>query len=159
MQVRSWAWAMYRRSWTAYPAGRLTRTCPMPTTPLPPMARTHEHQHTTPCFPSLPRLHLKHLPPPLSSLPALSPSTPLHHKGAGRKRDVGEKEGWAHSFPSPSSFTLPSRRRTHPLFHYTPSHASFSFLHLPLLFLVVALRANICHCYIQDCLLHESKWV
>lgn len=101
MQVRSWAWAMYRRSWTAYPAGRLTQTCPMPTTPQPPTARTHEDQHTSPCSFSLPRLHLKHLPPPLSSLPTLSPSTPSQR--------CGVKEGCRGKGGVGTQFSLPHR--------------------------------------------------
>lgn len=39
---------MYRQSWTAYPAARLTWTCPMPTRPPPLMDRTHEDHHSSP---------------------------------------------------------------------------------------------------------------
>lgn len=118
MQVRSWAWAMYRRSWTAYQAGRLTRICPMPTTRLPPTARTHEDQHTSPCSPSLPPIHFSHFPLPLSFFPPLSPSTPSQR--------CGEKEGcWGrrrgeHSSRSPSSFTFSSKEKDSPSLHPTP---------------------------------------
>lgn len=94
-----------------------------------------------------------HLPPPSSALPSLSPSTSCQR--------CGEKD--AHGFPSLSSLTLFSRRGAHPLFFYPFSHTSFSSppplsFSLSLLLLAVALMASICHCYIQDCLLHESRW-
>lgn len=109
IQVRSWAWAMYRRSWTAYPAGRLTRTCPTPMRRLPPTARTHEDQHTSPCSPHPPPLCTSssstsviiHHPSSLHSHP------PRHHKDAGRKRDVGWKGRGGHTvLPFPLYFTF-----------------------------------------------------
>lgn len=98
--------------------------------------------------------HLSHLPPPLSSLSPLSSSTPSQRcrekEGCRGKRGVGTK------------FCLPL------VFHCLLKEKNSPSLHLPLfphlvclpslLFLAVSPRASICHCYIQDCLLHESKW-
>lgn len=106
MQVQSWAWGMYRRSLTAYPAERVTQTCPMPTRPLPLMARTHEDQHTSPCSPSLPPLFSPPSSSVISHLPHLSSLSPFLHKDTGRRSDVGEKEGWENKITSLSSFTL-----------------------------------------------------
>lgn len=105
MQVPNWAWAMYRRSWTAYPAGRRTPTCPMPTTRLPPTARTHEDQHTSPCSPSL----FPPPPPPQPSSISLvpPPSTLTLHSITtvwGEREVQGRKRRSGHSFASPLSF-------------------------------------------------------
>lgn len=92
---------------------------------------------------------------PLSFLPPLSPSTPSQRRGE-KEGCREEKEGWTHCSASLSSFNFSSRRRTHPLFPFPPF---FPTPHSPpasLLFLAISLRASICHCYIQDCLLHES---
>lgn len=97
---------MYKRSWTAYPAGRLTRTCPMPTRPLPPTARTHEDQHASPCSTSL-LLHLSHPPPLLPFLPLHSLSAPSQ-RSRGTKREAGEKERWT-QFLLPVIFHCPQR--------------------------------------------------
>lgn len=145
---------MYKQSWTAYPVGRLTRTCPMPTRPLPPMAKTHEDQHTSPCSTSL-LLHLSHPPPLLPFLSLLSPSVPSQ-RCRGTKREAGEKKMWTHGFCSLSYFTLLKEKNS-------PSLPLLLLLQLILLhhfclslpFLAVTLRASICHCYIQNCLLHE----
>lgn len=146
LQVRSWAWAMYRQSWTAYPAGRMTLTCPMPTTPLPPTARTHEGQHTKPCA---------HPPQPFpSQSPSLSFLPLLHPKDAGRK------EGCWHTVFHPHHLSNSPQEEEPILSSLTRSPTPCSPPPpLSLLLLAVALRASICHCYIKDCLLHESNWV
>lgn len=95
---------MYKQNWTAYPAGRLTRTCPMPTRPLPPTAKTHEDQHTSPRSTSL-LFHLSHPLPLLPFIPLLLPSAPSQ-RCRGTKREAGEKERWRHGFCSSLYFTL-----------------------------------------------------
>lgn len=156
MQVPSWAWAMYRQSWTAYPAGRPTRTCPMPTRRLPPTARTHEDQHSSPCSPSphppSATSVISHLPCPSS----LHSHPPLHHSDAGRKRDVGGKGGVGTKFCLPLVFHSLLKEKNSPSLHLPLFPHPLRLP--PLLFLAVSPRASICHCYIQDCLLHESKW-
>lgn len=139
-QVPSWAWAMYRRNWTAYQAGRLTRTCPMPTRPLPPMARTHEDQHTSPFSPLLPpSLPSTSVTLHLPSLPSLHSQHLLHHKDVGEKRGSRGEGGGVdtqlflrHPLPlSPQGeeLTLSS--------HYAFSRTSFPF---PFLFFFWLLR-------------------
>lgn len=147
---------MYKRSWIAYPVGRLTLTCPMPTRHLPLMARTHEDQHTFTLLSSLPSYTsvTRHLPYPSS----LHSHPPLNHKDVRRKREVWGERRVGHSFSSPSSFTLLKEKNSPSL----PLRLLPCLVFLPLLsllFLAVTLWASICHCYIQGCLLHESKWL
>lgn len=146
LQVPSWAWEMYRRSWTAYPAERWTRTCPVPMRRLLLMARIHEGQHSCPV-----RLLLPPLPPPprsSSSFIALPPST-LYSitKMLGESGMQGGKAGVATVLP--------------PCCSWTHNPLSYPFSHNPLQFLCLAnmLRESIFHCYIRDFLLRESRWV
>lgn len=118
----------------------------MPTTVLPPTARTHEDQHTSPCSPS--------------PFPPQSPSTSLVLLPSAPSQRCGEKEGCRHTVFPPHRLSLSPQREELTLSSLNPfSCTFFSPPSLSFLLLAVALRASICHCYIQDCLLHESKWV
>lgn len=118
----------------------------MPTTPLPLTARTHEDQHT---FHPAPY-------PPSTSLVRPPFTLTLHFMSKMR----GERRT---RFPLPVIFNSLLKERSSPslplpLFpHLVLLSPPLSFS-LSLLLLAVALMASICHCYIQDCLLHESRW-
>lgn len=103
-------------------------------------------------------IHLSHFPLPLSFLPPLSPSTPSQR--CGEKEGCRRKRRGEHTVLAPHRLSLsPQGERLTLSPPYRFSHTSFSHPPFSLPFLAVTLRTSICHCYIQDCLLHESKWV
>lgn len=150
LQVQSWDWATSRQSWTAYPTGKLTRTCPMPTTPPPPTARTHEEQRTSTLLSFYSLLCTSLLPSTFN----------LHFiiKNAVRVGSGGRMGGQILSFSS-----LSPRRElaiSSPLRLLSPTPRSCPLV----LFLVgfffvfsaVTPRTSLCHCYMQVRVCGES---
>lgn len=94
-------------------------------------------------------------PPPLPCPSTLHSHPPHHHRDAGRTRDVGGEAGINTQFCLPVVFYFLLKEKNSPSvpLPFFPQPTPFCLL------LAVRLWASICHCYIQDCLLHESKWV
>lgn len=96
VQPPSWAWETSRRSWTAYPAGRRTQTCPTPTRRPPPTARTQEGNAPPPprppCSSSLPSFLLL-IPHSTSVILHVSCPSPLRSQPPRRRKDAGRERG------------------------------------------------------------------